>query len=162
METSCSQRDTPVALRTPYLRVLGLEVDREGAGGAGVRNFTAEEEEEFEKMGKQPGIYEKFARSIAPSIFGNDGASCLTQRQFLKGRQLTSSTLPTQISRSRSLVSCSVDRRRCSPTVCGCEETSTCSCWEIPVRRNPSCSSSSKRCRPSQCTRVERVVRRLD
>ncbi|GAA5841339.1 hypothetical protein JCM3766R1_005035 [Sporobolomyces carnicolor] len=66
------RRDTPVALRTPYLRVLGLEVDREGAGGAGVRNFTAEEEEEFEKMGKQPGIYEKFARSIAPSIFGND------------------------------------------------------------------------------------------
>lgn len=67
------QRDTPVALRTPYLRVLGLEVDREGAGGGGDRNFTAEEEEEFEKMGKQPGIYEKFARSIAPSIFGNDG-----------------------------------------------------------------------------------------
>ncbi|GAA5913817.1 MCM DNA helicase complex subunit MCM5 [Sporobolomyces salmoneus] len=65
------RRDTPVALRTPYLRVLGLEVDREGAGG-GARNFTAEEEEEFEKMGKQPGIYEKFSRSIAPSIFGND------------------------------------------------------------------------------------------
>ncbi|GAA5964585.1 hypothetical protein JCM3765_007632 [Sporobolomyces pararoseus] len=66
------KRDAPVALRTPYLRVLGLEVDREGAGGGGARNFTAEEEEEFEKMGKQPGIYEKFARSIAPSIFGND------------------------------------------------------------------------------------------
>ncbi|GAA6017570.1 hypothetical protein JCM10207_001210 [Rhodosporidiobolus poonsookiae] len=66
-----SRRDTPVALRTPYLRVLGLEVDREGAGGGGARNFTAEEEEEFEKMAKQPDIYEKFARSIAPSIFGN-------------------------------------------------------------------------------------------
>ncbi|GAA5990009.1 hypothetical protein JCM11641_000583 [Rhodosporidiobolus odoratus] len=67
-----SRRDTPVALRTPYLRVLGLEVDREGAGGLGGRNFTAEEEEEFEKMAKQPDIYEKFARSIAPSIFGNE------------------------------------------------------------------------------------------
>ncbi|GAA5881058.1 hypothetical protein JCM16303_004661 [Sporobolomyces ruberrimus] len=66
------RRDTPVALRTPYLRVLGLEVDREGAGGGGARNFTAEEEEEFEKMGKQADIYEKFARSIAPSIFGNE------------------------------------------------------------------------------------------
>ncbi|BGP26260.1 minichromosome maintenance protein 5 [Rhodotorula toruloides] len=66
-----SRRDTPVALRTPYLRILGLEVDREGAGGQGIRNFTAEEEEEFEKLGKQPDIYEKFARSIAPSIFGN-------------------------------------------------------------------------------------------
>ncbi|KAG0654141.1 minichromosome maintenance protein 5 [Rhodotorula mucilaginosa] len=66
-----SRRDTPVALRTPYLRVLGLEVDREGAGGFGARNFTAEEEEEFEKLAKQPDIYEKFSRSIAPSIFGN-------------------------------------------------------------------------------------------
>ncbi|GAA5825438.1 hypothetical protein JCM11251_006983 [Rhodosporidiobolus azoricus] len=66
-----SRRDTPVALRTPYLRVLGLEVDQDGAGGFGARNFTAEEEEEFEKMAKQPDIYEKFARSIAPSIFGN-------------------------------------------------------------------------------------------
>lgn len=69
------QRDTPVALRTPYLRVLGLEIDREGASGSGIRNFTAEEEEEFEKMGKESDIYEKFARSIAPSIFGNGGAS---------------------------------------------------------------------------------------
>jgi len=76
------QRDTPVALRTPYLRVLGLEVDREGAGGGGARNFTAEEEEEFEKMGKQPGIYEKFARSIAPSIFGNDGKPQISLRTY--------------------------------------------------------------------------------
>lgn len=71
------QRDTPVALRTPYLRVLGLEVDREGAGGFGARNFTAEEEEEFEKLAKQPDIYEKFSRSIAPSIFGNTGPLAL-------------------------------------------------------------------------------------
>jgi DNA replication licensing factor MCM5 len=40
----------------------------------GGRNFTAEEEEEFEKMAKQPDIYEKFSRSIAPSIFGNTGS----------------------------------------------------------------------------------------
>ncbi|GAA5847907.1 hypothetical protein JCM9279_003486 [Rhodotorula babjevae] len=66
-----SRRDTPVALRTPYLRVLGLEIDREGASGSSIRNFTAEEEEEFEKMGKESDIYDKFARSIAPSIFGN-------------------------------------------------------------------------------------------
>lgn len=74
LTSALPQRDTPVALRTPYLRVLGLEVDREGAGGFGARNFTAEEEEEFEKLAKQPDIYEKFARSIAPSIFGNTGA----------------------------------------------------------------------------------------
>lgn len=54
--------------------MLGLEVDREGASGSGIRNFTAEEEEEFEKMGKQSDIYDKFSRSIAPSIFGNGGA----------------------------------------------------------------------------------------
>jgi len=27
-------------------------------------------------MGKESDIYDKFARSIAPSIFGNGGASC--------------------------------------------------------------------------------------
>ncbi|WFD36128.1 DNA helicase [Malassezia cuniculi] len=62
-----------VALRTPYLRVVGLEIDNEGAGGRGVaRLFSAEEEDEFGRMAKTPGLYEKFAASIAPSIFGSE------------------------------------------------------------------------------------------
>jgi len=61
-----------VALRPPYLRVVGLEIDTEGAGGRGVsRMFTAEEEDEFERMAKTPDLYEKVAASIAPSIYGS-------------------------------------------------------------------------------------------
>ena len=72
--TSSRGGGTPnaVALRTPYLRVVGLETDTGGAGGRGVpRVFTAEEEDEFGRMAKTPGLYEKFAASIAPSIFGS-------------------------------------------------------------------------------------------
>jgi len=61
-----------VALRTPYLRVVGMEIDTGGAGGRGVpRVFTAEEEDEFGRMSKTPNLYDKFAASIAPSIFGS-------------------------------------------------------------------------------------------
>ncbi|WFD27527.1 DNA helicase [Malassezia nana] len=61
-----------VALRTPYLRVVGMEMDTGGAGGRGVpRVFTAEEEDEFGRMAKTPNLYDKFAASIAPSIFGS-------------------------------------------------------------------------------------------
>lgn len=61
-----------IALRTPYLRVVGLEVDAEGAGGRGMaRIFSAEEEEEFACLSRTRDLYEKFSASIAPSIFGN-------------------------------------------------------------------------------------------
>ncbi|PWN50590.1 putative CDC46-cell division control protein [Violaceomyces palustris] len=61
-----------VALRTPYLKVVGLEIDAEGAGGRGMaRMFSAEEEEEFARMARTKDLYEKFSASIAPSIFGN-------------------------------------------------------------------------------------------
>lgn len=65
---------TPIALRTPYLRLLGLEVDTDGTG-RGSRNFTAEEEQEFSEMARGDSFYERFAGSIAPSIFGNGGES---------------------------------------------------------------------------------------
>jgi DNA replication licensing factor MCM5 len=59
------------ALRTPYLRVLGLELDTSLATSPGSRGFTAEEEEEFGEISRSEGLYEKFCRSVAPSIFGN-------------------------------------------------------------------------------------------
>lgn len=63
------------ALRTPYLRVLGLELDTSLATSPGSRGFTAEEEEEFGEMSRGDGLYDRFARSVAPSIFGNLGES---------------------------------------------------------------------------------------
>lgn len=61
------------ALRTPYLKVLGLEIDAEGAGGRGnQRMFSLAEEEEFRHFSRIPNLFERFAASIAPSIFGNE------------------------------------------------------------------------------------------
>ncbi|ODV60457.1 MCM DNA helicase complex subunit MCM5 [Ascoidea rubescens DSM 1968] len=60
-----------VAIRNPYLRVLGIQtdVDHTASGNA---IFTEEEEEEFIKLSRKPNLYESFAKSIAPSIYGND------------------------------------------------------------------------------------------
>ncbi|KAI8370368.1 MCM2/3/5 family-domain-containing protein [Radiomyces spectabilis] len=58
------------AVRTPYIRVVGLHVDQHN-GGRGRPVFTDAEEEEFIRMSRQPDLYESFAGSIAPSIFGN-------------------------------------------------------------------------------------------
>lgn len=64
-----SRGASAVALRTPYLRVLGLEVDSDKSGVT--NQFTPEEEDEFAAMARSNGFYERFANSIAPSIYGN-------------------------------------------------------------------------------------------
>ncbi|KAH8089163.1 MCM2/3/5 family-domain-containing protein [Filobasidium floriforme] len=60
------------ALRQPYVRILGLELDTSlAAGGGGLKNFTPAEEEEFLRLSRSDDLYERFARSVAPSIFGS-------------------------------------------------------------------------------------------
>ncbi len=60
-----------VAIRNPYLRVMGIQADVDHTS-LGNPNFTEEEEEEFLQMSRNPNIYLSFANSIAPSIYGND------------------------------------------------------------------------------------------
>ncbi|KAF3933105.1 hypothetical protein ABW20_dc0110593 [Dactylellina cionopaga] len=59
-----------VAIRTPYLRIVGIEsdVDHTAKGSA---IFTEEEEQEFLEMSRNPRLYEIFTNSIAPSIYGS-------------------------------------------------------------------------------------------
>ena len=58
-----------VAIKMPYIRVVGIEVDEEGSGRA--RDiFTPAEEDLFHDMARDEKIYEKIASSIAPSIYG--------------------------------------------------------------------------------------------
>ncbi|KAL5340576.1 MCM2/3/5 family-domain-containing protein [Aspergillus crustosus] len=59
-----------VALRTPYLRAVGIttDLDQTAKGGA---IFSEEEEQEFLELSRRPDLYNALARSIAPSIFGN-------------------------------------------------------------------------------------------
>ncbi|VVT46598.1 uncharacterized protein SAPINGB_P001293 [Magnusiomyces paraingens] len=70
---SSNIKGTPnaVAVRHPYLRVVGIQQD---AGHDLMRNmvFSETEEEEFINISKNPDLYEIFARSIAPSIYGNE------------------------------------------------------------------------------------------
>ena len=66
------------AIRTPYIRVLGIEADESGVALHGGRHRTStpvwseEEEAEMRAFSQQPDLYERFARSIAPPIFGCD------------------------------------------------------------------------------------------
>ncbi|KAJ9095239.1 hypothetical protein QFC21_005605 [Naganishia friedmannii] len=60
------------ALRQPYLRILGLELDTSTSSAhSGSRSFSPEEEEEFFKFSRSDDLYERFAKSVAPSIFGH-------------------------------------------------------------------------------------------
>ena len=64
------------ATRSPYLRLVHIELQSASASGGGAPfgvAFTAEEEEEFMAMARSEGFYERFASSVAPSIFGNVG-----------------------------------------------------------------------------------------
>merc|ERR1719295_182726 len=62
-----------VGVKMPYLRVVGLAIDTEGAGRvSGNTVITAEEEESFRMLAQKPDVYETVAKSIAPSIFGSE------------------------------------------------------------------------------------------
>ncbi|BFZ54606.1 minichromosome maintenance protein 5 [Savitreella phatthalungensis] len=59
-----------IAIRNAYIRVLGLEVQSEGMTELGA-TISAKQEQLFLEMAKRPNFPDIFARSIAPSIFGN-------------------------------------------------------------------------------------------
>ncbi|KAI9047368.1 hypothetical protein LZ554_008815 [Drepanopeziza brunnea f. sp. 'monogermtubi'] len=65
-----SSTTSAVAIRTPYLRAVGIhsDVDTTAKGNA---IFSEEEEQEFLTMSRRPDLYDVFANCIAPSIYGN-------------------------------------------------------------------------------------------
>ncbi|KAI4344243.1 hypothetical protein L6164_011491 [Bauhinia variegata] len=60
-----------VAIRQPYIRVVGIEEANEAKSG-GPAAFTPEEIEEFKKFATEPDAYKNICAKIAPSIFGHD------------------------------------------------------------------------------------------
>lgn len=65
-------------MRQPYLRVIHLEMASASSGGPGGANpfglqFTPAEEEEFGEMARSEMFYERFAKSVGPSIYGSLG-----------------------------------------------------------------------------------------
>lgn len=70
-----------VAIRSPFIRVLGIQFEQDGNSGESSSNgkrsrqtavFSEAEEREMISMARTPEIYSKFIHSIAPSIFGHE------------------------------------------------------------------------------------------
>lgn len=59
-----------VAIRTPYLRAVGIHTTLDD-GAKGHVNFNEEEEQEYLEMSRRPDLYNVMADCIAPSIYGN-------------------------------------------------------------------------------------------
>ncbi|RFN44665.1 minichromosome maintenance protein 5 (cell division control protein 46) [Fusarium flagelliforme] len=59
-----------VAIRTPYLRAVGIRSDIDQAAKGNV-TFSEEEEQEFLELSRRPDIYNVMAACIAPSIYGH-------------------------------------------------------------------------------------------
>jgi DNA replication licensing factor MCM5 len=59
-----------VAIRTPYLRAVGIQTDLDQTAKGHV-TYSEEEEQEFLEMSRRPDLYSVMADCIAPSIYGN-------------------------------------------------------------------------------------------
>ncbi|KAI1730732.1 MCM2/3/5 family domain-containing protein [Ditylenchus destructor] len=63
---------TMSGIRTPYLRVIGIQIQTAGVGRADHLQFMPEDERQFRELAKNPNVYEIIAKSIAPSIYGSE------------------------------------------------------------------------------------------
>ncbi|KAI6182812.1 DNA replication licensing factor MCM5 [Aphelenchoides bicaudatus] len=59
-------------IRTPYLRVLGIEIQNSGPGRSDRVQFTPEEERGFKEFAKKKDVYKIISKSIAPAIYGSE------------------------------------------------------------------------------------------
>ncbi|XP_022938156.1 DNA replication licensing factor MCM5 [Cucurbita moschata] len=68
---SAASHKGAVAIRQPYIRVVGIEETNE-ANSRGPASFTTEDIEEFKKFAAEPDVYKAICSKIAPSIFGHE------------------------------------------------------------------------------------------
>ncbi|ERN10340.1 DNA replication licensing factor MCM5 [Amborella trichopoda] len=60
-----------VAVRQPYIRVVGIDQDHDTNSG-GLSSFTVDEKKEFLEFAQRRDSYARICSMIAPSIFGHD------------------------------------------------------------------------------------------
>ncbi|KAI0122896.1 MCM2/3/5 family protein [Xylariales sp. AK1849] len=65
-----SSQGGAVAIRTPYLRAVGIQTDVDSTA-KGLSIFSEEEEQDFLELSRRPDLYSVMADCIAPSIYGN-------------------------------------------------------------------------------------------
>ena len=73
---SSSNKQVKNVVQRSYIKVLGIQSQMNDDGSANsmgfaMPNITEDDQERFEDMKKQPDIYEKISKSVAPSIFGH-------------------------------------------------------------------------------------------
>uniref|UniRef100_A0A2R5LIX8 DNA replication licensing factor MCM5 n=1 Tax=Ornithodoros turicata TaxID=34597 RepID=A0A2R5LIX8_9ACAR len=59
-----------IGIRAPYLRVVGITVDTDGAARVGRAPLAPDEEDFFRHLASSDNVYERIVNSIAPSIYG--------------------------------------------------------------------------------------------
>ncbi|MCO5555411.1 hypothetical protein L7F22_008957 [Adiantum nelumboides] len=69
--SSTLQQKGAVAVRQPYIRVVGIEQATESSA-MGISSFNADEELEFKEFARRPDAYQALCALIAPSIFGHE------------------------------------------------------------------------------------------
>uniref|UniRef100_A0A8D3DTP3 DNA replication licensing factor MCM5 n=1 Tax=Scophthalmus maximus TaxID=52904 RepID=A0A8D3DTP3_SCOMX len=67
-----NEKSAGVGIRASYLRVVGIQMDTEGAGRGTTGAVSPQEEEELRALAGTPNVYDSLARSLAPSIYGSD------------------------------------------------------------------------------------------
>jgi DNA replication licensing factor MCM5 len=73
-----------VAIRHPYLRVVGLVTDSEGVGRVS-HVFSDEEVQHFTELARTPGLYQLITKSIAPAIYGHEDVKRVLACQLFGG-----------------------------------------------------------------------------
>lgn len=67
-----SREKAIVGVRAPYMRIVGITCNTEGAGAISrYNNISSEEEDTFRRLAASPNVFERIAESLAPSIFGS-------------------------------------------------------------------------------------------
>ncbi|KAJ4754431.1 DNA helicase [Rhynchospora pubera] len=69
-QASTTNQKGAVGVKQPYIRVVGLEQDRE-TNSSGPSTFTMDEEISFKEFAQKPSAYSDLCQLIAPSIYGH-------------------------------------------------------------------------------------------
>jgi DNA replication licensing factor MCM5 len=148
------QAGSGVALRYPYLRVLGVRIDNEGSGRVN-QTFTEEEVQEFTEISRLPDLYNLIVKSIAPAIFGHEDVKRTIACQLFGGCR---KVLPDGMKlRGDINVLLLGDPGTAKRYVHESYEHVTREHVTDALRRAVSCSNSWKKWPPSACTRAARA-----
>ncbi|KAL0481692.1 DNA replication licensing factor MCM5 [Acrasis kona] len=75
-------------ISNPYIRVLGIDVSRQGSGRSDMQ-FTAKEEEEFKRLARSPDLCKLMVNSMDPAIYGHQDIKKALACQLLGGSSKT-------------------------------------------------------------------------